>query len=88
VDLTGDLRAARICGIRMLYGKGGKGAMVEKKSEWWETEQTQRFEMIIPIRLLRAVDAWRKRQPSAPNRSAAIRRLIEAGIEAEERRRK
>jgi metal-responsive CopG/Arc/MetJ family transcriptional regulator len=61
--------------------------MVEKKSEW-DFEQTQRFEMIIPIRLLKAVDAWRKRQPSAPNRSAAIRRLIEAGIEAEERRRK
>jgi len=70
----------------MPYGKVVKG-MAEKKSDWQNWEQTQRFEMIIPVSLLRLVDDWRKHQPSAPNRSEAIRRLVEAGLRAKPKER-
>jgi hypothetical protein len=32
--------------------------------------------------LLSAIDGWRAAQPDVPNRPEAIRRLIEAGLEA------
>jgi hypothetical protein len=39
-----------------------------------------RFEMKTPEALLARVDDWRRQQPDLPNRSEAIRRLIEAGL--------
>jgi metal-responsive CopG/Arc/MetJ family transcriptional regulator len=39
-----------------------------------------RFEMKVPEDLLARVDDWRRQHPDLPNRSEAIRRLIEAGL--------
>jgi hypothetical protein len=47
--------------------------------------KTDRFEMRVPAALLRAVDEWRRRQSDLPNRSEAIRRLIELGLKAAEK---
>jgi metal-responsive CopG/Arc/MetJ family transcriptional regulator len=44
-----------------------------------------RFEMKIAEELLGRVDQWRGRQSDVPNRSEAIRRLIEAGLSAGEK---
>jgi hypothetical protein len=44
--------------------------------------KTERFEMRAPSDLLRSVDDWRRHQPDLPNRSEAIRRLIEVGLNA------
>jgi metal-responsive CopG/Arc/MetJ family transcriptional regulator len=44
--------------------------------------KNERFEMRAPAELLSRVDEWRREQPDIPNRSEAIRRLIEAGLEA------
>jgi len=41
-----------------------------------------RFEMKVPEDLLGRVDQWRGQQSDVPNRSEAIRRLIEAGLKA------
>jgi hypothetical protein len=44
--------------------------------------KTVRFEMKVPEDLLVRVDDWRRQQPDLPNRSEAMRRLIEAGVTA------
>ena len=43
---------------------------------------TERFEMRLGASVLEDVDAWRARQHDLPSRAEAIRRLIEAGLEA------
>jgi hypothetical protein len=40
----------------------------------------QRLQLIISKGQIAAIDEWRRAQPDLPNRSAAIRRLIEAGL--------
>jgi hypothetical protein len=37
--------------------------------------------MMMPEALLRAVEDWAARQPSKPNKSEAIRRLIEMALQ-------
>jgi hypothetical protein len=54
----------------------------------WDWSSTARFEVRLPIDFLKAVDQWRRSQDDLPNRSEAIRRLVEAGIKAEKRPRK
>ena len=47
------------------------------------TKQDQRFErfdMKVPPGFLERLDQWRRKQPDLPNRSEAIRRLVEAGL--------
>jgi metal-responsive CopG/Arc/MetJ family transcriptional regulator len=44
--------------------------------------KTARFEMKVPEDLLARVDDWRRHDPDLPNRSEAMRRLIEAGLTA------
>jgi metal-responsive CopG/Arc/MetJ family transcriptional regulator len=39
-----------------------------------------RFELKIPQTLLDAVEDWAARQPSKPNKSEAVRRLIEMAL--------
>ena len=36
--------------------------------------------MMVSPGFLERVDQWRRKQPDLPNRSEAIRRLVEAGI--------
>lgn len=43
--------------------------------------KTERFEMRWPVELLAEIDRWREEQAVLPPRAAAIRRLIELGLE-------
>lgn len=49
--------------------------------------ETERLQLMAPKALLMRVNAWRRRQEDLPNLSEAVRRLVEAGLETEERRR-
>jgi metal-responsive CopG/Arc/MetJ family transcriptional regulator len=42
--------------------------------------QTERFNMKASPEFLARLDQWRRKQPDLPNRSEAIRRLVEAGM--------
>jgi hypothetical protein len=46
----------------------------------------QRLNLIAPMDWLKRIDAWRRHQPDLPSRSEAIRRLVDLGLEAGERR--
>ena len=46
----------------------------------------QRLQLIAPLDWLKRIDAWRRHQPDLPSRSEAIRRLVDLGLEAGERR--
>jgi metal-responsive CopG/Arc/MetJ family transcriptional regulator len=54
-----------------------------KKAKRQEPRKTtmSRFEMMMPEALLHAVEDWAARQPSKPNKSEAIRRLIEMALQ-------
>jgi hypothetical protein len=45
---------------------------------------TERFELRFSIETLRSLDEWRRNQPDLPSRGEAVRRLIEAGLAAQE----
>jgi len=45
-------------------------------------EQTERLQMRVSKDFIRIVDAWRRKQEDLPNRSEAIRRLVELGLKA------
>jgi hypothetical protein len=40
----------------------------------------QRIQLVISKGLVREIDEWRRLQPDLPNRSEAIRRLVDAGL--------
>ena len=42
----------------------------------------QRLQLVISKEQVKAVDDWRRHQSDLPNRSQAIRRLIETGLKA------
>lgn len=41
-----------------------------------------RFEMRADEKFMKAVDDWRRKESDVPNRSEAIRRLVELGLKA------
>jgi hypothetical protein len=43
--------------------------------------ETERFEMRAPKDWLAKLDDWRREQPVIPSRSAAIRRLVDVGLQ-------
>ncbi len=45
-------------------------------------DETKRLNMVAPASWVRRIDDWRRQQPDLPNISEAIRRLVEAGLEA------
>ena len=47
-----------------------------------DEKMDQRLQLVTSARFLKAVDDWRRRQEDLPNRSEAIRRLVEIGMEA------
>jgi Arc/MetJ-type ribon-helix-helix transcriptional regulator len=53
--------------------------MDERKSDW-DWSSTARLEIRFPVEFLRAVDQWRRKQDDLPNRSEAVRRLVELGL--------
>lgn len=50
-----------------------------------DEDGTQRLHVKAPIGLIARIHAWRRRQEKPPNLSEAIRRLIEAGLDAEKK---
>lgn len=44
--------------------------------------EPKRLNIVAPVSWVRKVDEWRRAQPDLPNASEAIRRLVEAGLEA------
>lgn len=46
-------------------------------------KQDQRLQLVTSRQFVEAVDDWRRKQPDIPSRSEAIRRLVEAGLKAE-----
>jgi|TARA_R110000782_G_scaffold82779_14_gene162656 uncharacterized protein YfbU (UPF0304 family) len=48
--------------------------------------KTERFEMRLDPGTLEKVDGWRSRQGDLPSRAEAVRRLMETGLTAEERK--
>jgi hypothetical protein len=46
-----------------------------------KVEAMSRFELKIPQTLLQAVEDWAARQPSKPNKSEAVRRLLEYALQ-------
>jgi hypothetical protein len=51
-------------------------------------EGTKTVNLILSLELARAVDEFRRNEPDVPNTSAALRRLIEAGLKANAKPRK
>ena len=45
-------------------------------------DETRPVNLVAPASWLRKIDDWRREQPDLPNISEAIRRLVEAGLEA------
>jgi metal-responsive CopG/Arc/MetJ family transcriptional regulator len=48
-----------------------------------DENHTQRFQMRVPSDFLVKIDEWRRQQPDLPNRSEAIRRLVELALRKE-----
>lgn len=45
-------------------------------------EKLKRVPVLMPLSLMKRLDAWRGHLEDVPNRAEAIRRLIEAGLDA------
>jgi hypothetical protein len=50
--------------------------------------ETRRLNLVAPASWVRKIDDWRRHQPDLPNISEAIRRLVDAGLEATGRKAK
>ena len=44
--------------------------------------EPKRLNIVAPASWVRKIDDWRREQPDLPNLSEAIRRLVDAGLEA------
>lgn len=44
----------------------------------------ERHQIIIATELMRRIDDWRRKQPEIPNKSEAIRKLVEIALAVEE----
>jgi len=51
-----------------------------QKSKWESFEMSLRLEMRVPDNFFEVIDEWRRKQPDLPNRSEAIRRLVDLGL--------
>ncbi len=47
------------------------------------SEKFNSYHLKAPDSLMKMVDAWRAKQPDLPNRSEAIRRLIQIGLKSD-----
>ena len=46
-------------------------------------KRTPPLQLVCSPEFLRMIDDWRRKQPEIPNRSVAIRRLVEIGVAAD-----
>jgi hypothetical protein len=47
-----------------------------------EDSETERVQIVAPSSWIRRIEEWRRSQPKIPNRSDAIRQLVDLGLEA------
>lgn len=45
-------------------------------------ENTKKLNMVAPASWVNKIDDWRRNQPDLPSLSEAVRRLVDAGLEA------
>jgi hypothetical protein len=45
-------------------------------------EETTRLNLLVPTRVMRRIDAWRRKQPQLQTLSEVVRQVMDAGIEA------
>ncbi|MET0165117.1 MAG: hypothetical protein ABW318_08950 [Vicinamibacterales bacterium] len=50
-------------------------------------DDIQKLHMVAPTKWVKRVDDWRRKQPDLPNLSAAIRRLVDMGLESDKKKR-
>ena len=64
-----------------IYGPplGEDAAMVQR---YQDEMMERRIQANMPESMILDIDDWRRRQPDVPNRSEAIRRLVEIGLRA------
>ena len=60
----------------------------EKPKSDWDEAKVMRFELRVPASFVKLLDNWRREQDDLPNRSEAIRRLVEAATGADKDRKK
>lgn len=59
--------------------------MAEKNQHDEDEEMSFTFRLRVPPSFLKTIDDWRRHQPDIPSRSKAVRKLVEAGIDAKQR---
>ncbi|MDN3627233.1 hypothetical protein [Methylobacterium isbiliense] len=59
------------------------GAHVPPKLD--TASETERLQLLAPKSLMHRINDWRRQQPDLPNLSEAVRRLVEAGLDAADR---
>ena len=64
--------------VRTTNGKVKGMAKEKSKSSEWDEAKIMRFELRVPASFVKLLDDWRRQQDDIPNRSEAIRRLVEA----------
>jgi metal-responsive CopG/Arc/MetJ family transcriptional regulator len=52
-----------------------------------DEDDLQHVGLLVPVKLKKKIDDWRRKQPGLPNRSTAIRALIEFSLEQQDKRR-
>lgn len=63
--------------LRLYYAHGTYRCMSKQARP---ERQSERFNMKASPEFLARLDHWRRKQPDLPNRSEAIRRLVDAGM--------
>ena len=51
-------------------------------------DDVQRLNMVVTAAWLKKIDEWRRKEPDLPSLSAAVRRLVDAGLEAKKKERR
>lgn len=47
----------------------------------------ERIQIVAPVEWIKKVEEWRRAQPEIPNKSEAIRQLVEMGLKSDKKRR-
>ena len=53
-----------------------------------DDDDLQHVGLLVPVKLKKKIDDWRRKQPGLPNRSTAIRALIELSLEQQQEKRR
>lgn len=65
-----------------IQGSNTQGTKVPPKLE--DDSTTERIQIVATARWSKRVDDWRRKHPDMPNKSAAIRMLVEQALDAED----